>query len=318
MNVNTATGALAIETHGLARAFGEVRAVTGVDLSVRRGEMFGLVGPDGAGKSTTIRLLCGILKPTGGQGRVLGYDLASESDRVKERIGYLSQNFTLYGDLTVDENIEFFAEIHGVAHFGPRRDELLEFTRLMPFRRRLAEALSGGMKKKLALACTLIHTPELILLDEPSTGVDPVSRGEFWNILSGILQQGVTIFLTTHYLDEVERCHRVGLMHRGRIIRTGTPDEVKRALPGRVYRIESPALAPAYRALRTKWSSSHVVLYGDRLHLWTTGGETEVADTVAMLNREGLGPAAFHETVPSMEDVFVGLLSESSEEEKAI
>ena len=184
------TEQLAIDTEALARSFGETKAVAGLDLCVRRGEMYGLVGPDGAGKSTAIRLLCGILRPSGGRARVLGYDLGDQTAEIKARIGYLSQSFTLYGDLTIDENLEFFADLHGVRGFAQRRNELLEFTRLTPFRGRLAQALSGGMKKKLALACTLIHTPELILLDEPSTGVDPVSRGEFWNILSGILEQG--------------------------------------------------------------------------------------------------------------------------------
>jgi ABC-2 type transport system ATP-binding protein len=216
----------AIRVTGLARSFGAVTAVSGLDLTVRKGEMFGIIGPDGAGKSTLIRMLCGLLTPTAGTATVLGSDLIAQPEAVKARIGYLSQNFTLYGDLTVDENIEFFADLHGVRDFAASRDALLAFTRLAPFRKRLAQALSGGMKKKLALACTLIHTPELIFLDEPSTGVDPVSRGEFWNILGGILSQKVTIVLTTPYLDEAERCHRVGLMHRGRILKCSTPAEL--------------------------------------------------------------------------------------------
>lgn len=216
----------AISAAGLSRSFGAVAAVSGLDLTVRQGEMFGIIGPDGAGKSTLIRMLCGLLSPTAGAATVLGVDLIAQPEQVKPRIGYLSQNFTLYGDLTVDENIEFFADLHGVADFAASRDSLLAFTRLTPFRKRLAQALSGGMKKKLALACTLIHTPELIFLDEPSTGVDPVSRGEFWNILGGILSQKVTIVLTTPYLDEAERCHRVGLMHRGRILQCSKPAEI--------------------------------------------------------------------------------------------
>lgn len=300
----------AIETRGLARSFGKNAAVQGLDLAVRRGEMFGLVGPDGAGKSTAIRLLCGILKPTGGEGRVLGFDLASQPEKIKARIGYLSQSFTLYGDLTVDENIEFFAELHGVSGFRERRQELLEFTRLTPFRRRLAQALSGGMKKKLALACTLIHTPDLIFLDEPSTGVDPVSRGEFWNILSGILEQGVTILMTTPYLDEAERCHRIGLMHRGRIFMTGTPDEIKAAMPGRVYGIECPSPSEAYRALRRKWPSTNLVLYGDRLHFWTPRGDDDARESAAWIDQNGFGPASYRKVEPSLEDVFVALLGE--------
>ena len=183
--VSTSTSP-AIVTRALARSFGATVAVASLDLEVARGEMFGLVGPDGAGKSTAIRLLCGLLRPTGGEGEVLGYDLRRNAVEIKAHIGYLSQEFTLYGDLSVDENMAFFANLHGVPDFCTRREELLAFTRLTPFRARLAAALSGGMKKKLALACTLVHTPDLLLLDEPSTGVDPVSRGEFWSTLSAV------------------------------------------------------------------------------------------------------------------------------------
>ena len=304
----------AILTQGLARSFGPVTAVAGLDLEVHRGEMFGLVGPDSAGKSTAIRLLCGILKPTGGKGRVLGIDLTTEAEKIKSRIGYLSQSFTLYGDLTVDENIEFFADIHGVKGFRKRRDELLDFTRLTPFRKRLAQALSGGMKKKLALACTLVHTPEIIFLDEPSTGVDPVSRGEFWNILSGILEEGVTILMTTPYLDEADRCHRIALMHKGRIIRIGTPDEVKAALPGKVFKIECANLNAAYKTLKRKWPSASLVLYGDRLNFWTPNGEKEARESVAWLEQQKLGPISISAIPPSLEDVFVALLGSGQPE----
>lgn len=308
----TADGTAAIQTRGLSRSFGRNRAVESLDLTIGRGEMFGLVGPDGAGKSTAIRLLCGILKPMGGEGRVLGYDLLAESEQVKKRIGYLSQSFTLYGDLTVDENIEFFAEIHGVAAYRARRDELLAFTRLTPFRARLAQALSGGMKKKLALACTLIHTPDVLYLDEPSTGVDPVSRGEFWSILSSILEQGVTIVMTTPYLDEADRCHRIGLMHRGRIIQAGTPAEVKRSLPGRVFQLECGNLRGAYQALRRDRPDGAYVLYGDRLNFWTPEGEPAAKEVVAWLGSHGF-PAVHCEPIePSLEDVFVAMLGPES------
>ncbi|MBU1694003.1 MAG: ABC transporter ATP-binding protein [Verrucomicrobia bacterium] len=302
----------ALEIRALTRRFGEREAVSGLDLVVPRGEMFGLVGPDGAGKSTAIRLLCGILKPDAGEGRVLGFDLVRDAGRIKSRIGYLSQNFTLYGDLTVDENIEFFADLHGVRGFAERRNELLEFTRLTPFRRRLAQALSGGMKKKLALATTLIHRPDLLFLDEPSTGVDPVSRGEFWNILSGVLNEGMTIVMTTPYLDEAERCGRIGLMHNGRLFMSGTPDEVKAAMPGRVYEVTCPAPAPAYRALRRRWSSSNVVLYGDHLRLSFREGEPVLREALALLEGEGYGPVGHREVAPSLEDAFVALLGEGN------
>ncbi len=299
----------ALSTAGLCRAFGPVQAVTGVTLSVEKGEMFGLVGPDGGGKSTLIRLLCGILTPTAGSGTVLGLDLVRDAEAIKARIGYLSQAFTLYGDLTVDENIEFFADIHGVGDFRTRRDELLEFTRLTPFRKRLAEALSGGMKKKLALACTLIHTPEIIFLDEPSTGVDPVSRGEFWSILSRILSQGVTVFMTTPYLDEAERCHRVALMHRGTLVQTGTPAEIKARLPGQLYRIDCRNLGEAYRALKQRWTPSQLVRYGDRLHFRAIRGDDERQEAQAWLASQGAGECRFEAIAPSLEDVFVAEMS---------
>ena len=301
-----------IETQGLGRTFGDVQAVRDLNLTVARGEFFGLVGPDGAGKSTAIRLLCSLVTPTEGEGRVLGFDLRRDTESVKARIGYLSQAFTLYGDLTVDENINFFADLHGVADYRHRRDELLAFTRLTPFRTRLAEALSGGMKKKLALTCALIHTPEILFLDEPSTGVDPVSRGEFWNILSGILAQGITVVMTTPYLDEAERCHRIGLMHRGALIRSGSPEDIKRELPGQMYAVSGVSLPDVYHALKSKWAATALVRYGDRLHFHVTKGDTELDAAKQWLREQGLTTAVFTPIAPSLEDVFVALMSDPS------
>lgn len=302
----------AIATRGIARSFGQTQAVRSLDLEVQPGEMFGIVGPDGAGKSTAIRLLCGILKATGGEGHVLGYDLRKDPEGIKAHIGYLSQSFTLYGDLTVDENIEFFAELHDVRNFRSRRDELLEFTRLTPFRRRQAGALSGGMKKKLALACTLIHTPQLILLDEPTTGVDPVSRGEFWNILGDILGQGVTIVMTTPYLDEAERCQHLGLMHQGRVIMAGTPAEVKATFPGRVYHVEGVRPDRAYRALRKRWPATRVVQYGEHVRFWALRGEEGADAAGEWLQEQGVTGAAIREAEPTLDDTFVALMGEST------
>ncbi len=302
---------IVISTRGLVRSFGANPAVRALDLEVRRGELYGLVGPDGAGKSTAIRLLCGLLKPEGGQGRVLGCDLATEADMLKARIGYLSQNFTLYGDLSVDENIEFFAELHGVAHYQARRDELLDFTRLQPFRARLAQALSGGMKKKLALACTLIHTPDLIFLDEPSTGVDPVSRGEFWLILEKVLARGVTVVMTSPYLDEAERCHRISLIHGGRSVATGTPEEIKRLLPGEVYLLQGGDAARAYHLLRERWPATQVVLCGDQLRFWTPSGTAELQAAMDHVLGRSAGEWTAARAAPTLEDVFVALLHEA-------
>ncbi|HEY1337790.1 MAG TPA: ABC transporter ATP-binding protein [Bryobacteraceae bacterium] len=220
-----------IETHGLTRRFGELTAVDHLDLEVAPGEIFGLVGPDGAGKTTTLRMLCGLMDPSEGSARVAGHDVARESQAVKDRIGYMAQRFGLYADLTVEENMVFYADLFGIV--GQERDQLtsqlLQMTRMEPFRARQAGRLSGGMKQKLALMCTLLHRPQILFLDEPTNGVDPVSRRDFWAILYQLLQENITIFLTTAYLDEAERCNRVGLMYKGKLIRCESPEEMKRA-----------------------------------------------------------------------------------------
>lgn len=222
----------AVEVVGVTRRHGSIEALRAVTFDVQRGEMFGLIGSDGAGKTTTIRLMCGLLRPDAGTLRVLGQDPVREHRAVTERVGYLSQRFSLYGDLTIDENIAFFAEIHGVRDYGGRRDQLLDMTQLTPFRTRLADRLSGGMKQKLALACTLVHEPELILLDEPTTGVDPMSRREFWKLLSEFRALGITIVMSTPYLDEAERCSRVALLHEGHLLACDEPARLRAELPG--------------------------------------------------------------------------------------
>jgi ABC-2 type transport system ATP-binding protein len=307
----------AIETRGLGRVFGDVEAVRDLNLTLGKGEFFGLVGPDGAGKSTAIRLLCGILQPSSGDGTILGRDLRRDVEAIKARIGYLSQAFTLYGDLTVDENIEFFADLHGVQNFKVRRDELLAFTRLAPFHKRLAQALSGGMKKKLALACALIHTPEILLLDEPSTGVDPVSRGEFWLILKDLLTRGITIVMTTPYLDEAERCTRIGLMNKGTLIRLDTPDAIKSELRGRMLAISGGSLAAIHHVLKQRWPATALVRYGDRLHFCVHRGAEEVTEAVLLLKQNGIPDVVFTPIEPSLEDVFIALMSENKEEVRA-
>jgi len=219
----------AITLDRITKRYGGTTAVRELSLSIERGEMFGLIGPDGAGKTTTIRLICGLLQADTGVARVLGVDPVRDHRRLADSVGYLSQRFSLYGDLSTDENIAFFAEIHGVSDYVSRRDRLLEMTQLAPFRSRLADRLSGGMKQKLALACTLVHEPALIVLDEPTTGVDPVSRREFWKLLSEFLSQGITIVMATPYLDEAERCSRVALLHDGRLLACDRPGALRRA-----------------------------------------------------------------------------------------
>jgi ABC-2 type transport system ATP-binding protein len=219
-----------IQIRDLTRRFADLVAVDRLNLTVERGEIFGLVGPDGAGKTTTLRMLCGLIEPSGGSAEVAGHDVARESQAVKDQIGYMAQRFGLYVDLTVEENMNFYADLFGV--LGPEREtltaQLLRMTRMEPFRARRAGRLSGGMKQKLALMCTLLHRPQILFLDEPTNGVDPVSRRDFWAILYQLLKDGITIFMTTAYLDEAERCNRVGLMHNGRLIHCASPDEVRR------------------------------------------------------------------------------------------
>jgi ABC-2 type transport system ATP-binding protein len=296
-----------VETRGLTKRFGDVRALDGLDLIIPRGEMFGLVGPDGAGKTTAIRLLCGLLEPTLGSGRVLGFDVVKEKKKLKDQIGYLSQRFSLYGDLTVDENIEFFAEIHGVRDYRRRREELLEFTRMAPFRTRLAERLSGGMKQKLALACTLIHTPSVIFLDEPTTGVDPVSRRDFWMILSGLLRTGITIVLTTPYLDEAERCSRIGLIHRGRLAAADAPAGLKSLMKGTVVEVVCDESRRAFAALKNVSGVREVQLFGDRLNLVLDDPERHWAGIEARLKGEGIAVLDRRVIPPSLENVFISV-----------
>ena len=298
-----------IEVENISKKFGSVRAVEALRLSIERGEMFGLVGPDGAGKTTAIRMLCGILAPTSGTAAILGMDIQKDADRVKREIGYLSQRFSLYGDLTVDENIEFFAEINNVYDYRPRRDELLEFTRLSPFRDRLAERLSGGMKQKLALACTLIHTPKIIFLDEPTTGVDPVSRRDFWRILQSLLKQGITIVMTTPYLDEAERCTRVGLMYRGAILHVDTPERLKQHMSGEIIEIVCGNVREAAKALRSLSVVREVQAFGDRLNVVLGNSAADYPLVKSTLGLRDIRIDSSRAISPSLENVFISLLT---------
>jgi ABC-2 type transport system ATP-binding protein len=300
----------AVILKGLTRRFGAVTAVNDLSLAVARGEMFGIVGPDGAGKTTTIRMLCGIIPPSAGTASVMGHDIMHDAAAVKRSIGYLSQRFTLYGDLSVDENIEFFAGIHGVNHFRERREELLAFTRLTPFRSRLAERLSGGMKQKLALACTLIHTPQVIFLDEPTTGVDPVSRREFWHILQSLRKQEITIVMSTPYLDEAERCSRVALLDRGALLRSGTPEELKHAMHGQVVEVVCPGVRRAVELLRSTPGVLEVQAFGDRLHAVVPSAEEGMAAMTGALEAAGVPVQAVRAVPPSLENVFISLLTD--------
>lgn len=301
----------AIKANGIVKDYGKVRALNGISFDVKPAEMFGLVGPDGAGKTTTIRLLCGLLSPTEGSAEIFGMDLVKEKVKIQKQIGYLSQKFSLYGDLTIDENIEFFADLHGVKDYKTRRNELLEFTRLTPFRTRLADNLSGGMKQKLALACTLIHKPKIIFLDEPTTGVDPVSRRDFWKILSNLIKDGVTIFMSTPYLDEAERCNRVALLNNGKVMSFDTPKNIKASVQTTIVEIVCAPIISAYNLLKEK-SNYEVQMFGDRLNVAVSDYQNDIDVIVRLLAENGI-QLADHRVIPiSLENVFIHLINESS------
>jgi ABC-2 type transport system ATP-binding protein len=296
---------------GVTKRYGAVTAVHDLTFGVRRGEMFGLIGPDGAGKTTTIRLVAGLLRPDAGTIRVLGRDPVAQHRAMTGAIGYLSQRFSLYGDLTIDENIAFFAEIHGVRRYGPARDRLLEMTQLTRFRARRADRLSGGMKQKLALACTLVHEPEILLLDEPTTGVDPVSRREFWKLLAEFLSRGLTIVMATPYLDEAERCARVALLHEGRRLALDQPARLQHLLDGQLLEVVVDLPRPPVDALAAMPGVADVQVFGDRAHVRLAGGNAAaaVAGIDAALRRAGMTPVSIRPIVASLEDVFIDLIT---------
>ena len=300
----------AIRTVSLTREFGAVRAVDGLDLEVPEGELFGLVGPDGAGKTTVMRLLTGILRPNGGEAQVAGVDVVRDPERVKESIGYMSQRFGLYPDLTVSENIRFYADIYGVPRkaLAERTERLLAFSNLGPFRKRFAGNLSGGMKQKLGLVCALIHTPKILFLDEPTNGVDPVSRRDFWSILYRLLKDRVTLFVSTAYLDEAERCNRVGLLHEGRLVACGAPEEVKTLMEETILEVTASAPRAIAKALRRAFGREAVGLFGDRVHVVCREPGTDAKSVREHLAREGLEVLEVREVAPSLEDVFISVL----------
>jgi len=302
----------AVKIENLTKSFADIRAVDDISFNVGKGEMFGLVGPDGAGKTTTIRNLCGLIRPDSGNITLLDIDLIKHKKEAQNKIGYLSQKFSLYGDLSVDENIEFFADIHGVKNYFDRRNELLEFTRLTPFRDRPADKLSGGMKQKLALACSLIHRPQILFLDEPTTGVDPVSRRDFWKILSGLIKEGITILMSTPYLDEAERCNHVALMNKGKILGLDTPQNIKKSIDREVIEIVCPEARKAYKIIKGD-PGFEAQLFGDRIDIVVKNSDARLNNILDLFNQKGISVTSYRVIPPSLENVFIHLVGDNKE-----
>lgn len=292
--------AVAVQALSLSRRFGAVEAVRQLSFDVAPGEVFGLVGPDGAGKTTTLRMLCGLLDPDEGRAVVAGLDVATKLDAVKDAIGYMAQKFGLYGDLTVEENLDFYGDLFNIV--GKQREELklrlLKMTRMEPFRSRPAAKLSGGMKQKLSLMCTLLHKPQILFLDEPTNGVDPVSRRDFWLILEELVRDGMTVVVSTAYLDEAERCHRIGMMDHGRMVLLGTPAELKAKMPEKCYAVRTPTLRATKQALVHRPGVVDVELSGAELHLF-------LAPDAAVLDVIGDLDVQAERITPTLEDVLI-------------
>jgi len=283
--------------------------VDNISFTIGTKEVFGIVGPDGAGKTTLIRMLCGLLKPDSGTADILGFDLLKQTGKIKDEIGYLSQKFSLYADLTIDENIEFLAELHGVKNFSARRNELLNFTRLEGFRSRLAGKLSGGMKQKLALACTLIHKPKIIFLDEPTTGVDPVSRRDFWKILSDLHNDGVTIVISTPYMDEAERFNKIAMINNGKLLMNDSPAEIKSSMNKIIAEILTENLRDTYNLIVQK-NGYEAQLFGDRIDI-ALNNENELRSIESLLNENNIQLLSKKIKPVSLENVFIHVLKEN-------
>jgi ABC-2 type transport system ATP-binding protein len=308
----------AVEIHDLVKSFGSFVAVDHVSLDVRKGEIFGFLGPNGAGKSTTIRVLCGLLTPTSGRASVAGYDVATDPEQVRRNIGYMSQKFSLYDDLSVDQNIDFFTGMYGVPRERrkERKDYVLKMANLTERRNALTATLSGGWKQRLALGCAILHDPPVVFLDEPTSGVDPIARASFWDLIRDLARTNHTIFVTTHYMDEAEYCNRVALMYRGKIIALGAPDELKRDLQThKLLRLDTSAPLDTMRAVEKLPGVVDVAVFGGGLHVVVDDVEATMDRIRKALAAQGIEVGRLEQIPPSLEDVFVSLIE--AEERKA-
>ncbi len=303
----------AVEIRELVKRFGSFVAVDHVNLDVRRGEIFGFLGPNGAGKSTTIRMLCGLLQPTSGSATVGGLDIAAQSEAVKQNIGYMSQRFSLYDDLSVEENIDFFSNIYSVPRErrAARKDYVLRMAGIEERRGSLTSLLSGGWKQRLALGCAILHEPPILFLDEPTSGVDPIARRAFWDLIYQLSAAGRTIFVSTHYMDEAEYCHRLALMYRGKVIALGTPAELKKSLAGHhLFHLEVSDLLGAMSALEKIPGLSEIAVFGGGLHVTASDAERAAGEIRSALERAGISVLLLEPIDPSMEDVFVAMIEQ--------
>ena len=308
----------AVEIDNLVKQFDRFVAVDHVSLHVKPGEIFGFLGPNGAGKSTTIRILCGLLAPTSGSARVGGIDVVQNPEAVKHNIGYMSQKFSLYDDLTVEENIDFFSGIYGVprARRAERKDYVLEMANLRERRNAATRTLSGGWKQRLALGCAILHEPPILFLDEPTSGVDPIARRSFWDLIYQLSAAGHTVFVSTHYMDEAEYCHRLALMYRGKVIALDSPADLKHSLDAvNILKLECSDILGAMQRLRDLPGITDVAVFGGGLHVRTSDAANAVPSIRAALAQSGIEIAVLEQIQPSMEDVFVGLIED--EERKA-
>ena len=299
----------AVRVEGLTRRFGDFTAVDNISLAIGKGEIFGFLGPNGAGKSTTIKMLCGLLQPTGGKGFVGGNDIMRESEEIKKHIGYMSQKFSLYDDLTVEENINFFSGIYKVSREKKRgrMEWVLEMSGLKDRRNSVTKTLPGGFKQRLALGCAILHEPPILFLDEPTSGVDPISRRNFWDLIYEMARKSTTIFVTTHYMDEADYCDRLALIYRGRVIAEGTPSEMRQKYMKRdVLEIEVDRLVAASEAVYK--NGIETAIFGSLLHVTVDNAEQDIPRIEALLKKEGIAVNRIEKIMPSLEDVFVTLI----------